>query len=114
MYDKTFGKFLGDGRQSISYDDPTFVPILVSSYHTDWSPCDRNLPKALALVFCSLVPNSLLSLGVQLLDERNNWGEKMARDQSKHSIIRKKLPKGPTGLLGRSPPGLRRSLVYLY
>ena len=29
-------------------------------------------------------------------------------------IIRKKLPKGPTGLLGRSPPGLRRSLVYLY
>ena len=23
-------------------------------------------------------------------------------------------PKGPTGLLGRSPPGLRRSLVYLY
>ena len=29
-------------------------------------------------------------------------------------IIRKKLPKAPTGLLGRSPPGLRRSLVYLY
>ena len=29
-------------------------------------------------------------------------------------VIRKKLPKGPTGLLGRSPPGLRRSLVYLY
>ena len=24
------------------------------------------------------------------------------------------LPKGPTGLLGRSPPGLWRSLVYLY
>ena len=33
---------------------------------------------------------------------------------SKQSIIRNKLPKGPTGLLGRSPPGLRRSLVYLY
>ena len=29
-------------------------------------------------------------------------------------IIRKKLPKSPAGLLGQSPPGLRRSLVCLY
>merc|ERR1711905_50734 len=34
-----------------------------------------------------------------------------AAPPSKHSIIRNKLPKGPTGLLGRSPPGLRSSLV---
>ena len=33
---------------------------------------------------------------------------------SKQSIIRNKLPKGPQGLLGRSPPGLLRSLVCLY
>ena len=29
----------------------------------------------------------------------------------RQKTIRNKLPKDPTGLLGRSPPGLRRSLV---